>query len=116
MVRRIFITWIQLLYHRFGSLKDKMFVQRHRHRPLPKAFQNRLLRDTRIVIDCTELYVQSSRDYQQLGNTYSSYKNHSTYKVLYSLIPGVFLVLNPATIVGNFPRVKCIKLRRIQVD
>ena len=82
MVRRIFITWIQLLYHRFGSLKDKMFVQRH-HRPLPKAFQNRLLRDTRIVIDCTELYVQSSRDYQQLGNTYSSYKNHSTYNIIY---------------------------------
>ena len=87
MISRIFITWIQFIYHTFNDIRSAMFVPREFHKPVPSGFRNAMLRDTRIVIDCTELFTESSRDYSQQGNMYSSYKSHATYKVLIGVAP-----------------------------
>jgi hypothetical protein len=86
-IGNIFITWIQLLYKKFGMIRDKMFVPKSYHAPLPAPFKNSLLRDVRIVIDCTEFQTESSGDFKQQGNLYSNYKSHTTAKVLTGVAP-----------------------------
>jgi hypothetical protein len=86
-VGKIFPTWIVFLCKKFSSLRDKMFVPRSCHSPLPSSFQNSLLRNVRIVIDCTEIFTESAENYKQQGNLYSSYKSHSTAKLLIGVAP-----------------------------
>ena len=84
----MFVTWVQLLYKKFGEMKDDMFAPQSHHHPLPPAFKNSLLRKVRVVIDCTEFPIESSRDYRQQGNLYSQYKSRTTAKVLTGVAPG----------------------------
>jgi hypothetical protein len=86
-VGQIFTTWIQFMFYKFTALRDLMFVARNFHSPLPSVFQNSLLKKTRIVIDWTEIFTESSRNYKQQGNIYSSYKSHATAKVLIGVAP-----------------------------
>ena len=66
--------------------RPMMFPERH-HLTLPKAFKNRLLKNVRCVIDCTEFFSQSSSDYKQKGNMFSNYKSHATVKALIGVSP-----------------------------
>jgi hypothetical protein len=86
-VGNVFITWVQFLYVKFSALREKMFCPRSNHKPPPKSFRNPLLRDVRVVIDCTEFYIESSGDFKQQGNLYSSYKSRPTAKVLIGVSP-----------------------------
>jgi hypothetical protein len=86
-VGNVFVTWIQFMYARFGVLRDRMNCPRSHHKPLPQSFRNPLLRNVRIVIDCTEFYIESSSDFKQQGNLYSSYKSRPTAKVLIGVAP-----------------------------
>jgi len=52
---------------------------------MPKCFSK--FRDTTIIIDCTELFVEIPRDFGRQGNCYSSYKSHTTYKFLIGIAP-----------------------------
>ena len=38
--------------------------------------------DTRVVLDCTELFVQTPSSLENEATTYSHYKSHNTYKAL----------------------------------
>ena len=75
------------MYLQFSEIRDAMYVTRDVHKPLPSHFKNALLREVRIVIDCTEIFCESSGDYSQAGNMYSQYKSHSTSKVLIGVAP-----------------------------
>ena len=86
-VGNIFITFIQLMYKKFGEMKAMMFVPQSYHEPVPPVFRNPLLSKVRVVIDCTEFPIESSKDYKQQGNLYSSYKNCTTAKVLTGVAP-----------------------------
>jgi hypothetical protein len=54
---------------------------------MPQVFRD-LYPSTRVISDATEIYVETPAlpELQQL--TYSSYKNHNTYKVLIGISPG----------------------------
>ena len=95
-LRPIFITWIQFLNARFETLRDALFVPKKRHKKnLPQVFRNKILRDTRVVIDCTELFTELPGNYRQMGNMYSQYKSHSTAKVLIGVAPkGAFMYMS----------------------
>ena len=97
LVRRLLITWIQLLYKKFDEcLRPAMFAPRSRHRPLPQTFRNLVLNKTRIVLDCTEIRTETSRHYSQQGHLYSNYKSHSTAKVLIGCAPcGACMFVSP---------------------
>ena len=62
LVRKIFTTYIQLLYKVFRDMQDVMFPTRGKMRHfLPKVFKT--MKDVRCVVDCTEFHVQTSRNY-----------------------------------------------------
>ena len=52
---------------------------------LPKIFK--IFKNIRASVDCTEFKCEVSRDYAQQGNTYSSYKHHTTMKCLIAVNP-----------------------------
>ena len=64
-----------------------MFPPRSILKPLPQAFRNPMLREVRVVIDCTECFVESSSDLRQQGNLFSRYKHHTTVKALIGVAP-----------------------------
>jgi hypothetical protein len=88
LVGRIFKTWIQFMFHKFKDIKAIMFVKKADiKKPLPACFDNPFCRDTRVVIDCTEIFTESSTDFKQQGHLHSSYKSHTTAKVLLGVAP-----------------------------
>jgi hypothetical protein len=88
LVSQVFKTWLQFMYMKFRDFRDQMFVRRKDiPKPLPAVFRNKLLKNTRIVIDCTEFNLESSTNYKQHNNTYSLYKTHTTSKALIGVLP-----------------------------
>ena len=86
LVRKIFTTYIQLMYKVFLDMQDIMLPTRGKlKRFLPKVFKT--LKDVRCVVDCTEFRVETSRNYARQGNTYSSYKHTNTFKCPIAVTP-----------------------------
>ena len=81
----IFSTWINLLYLQFKQIPiwpPKALVLSN----MPRAFKVKYP-STRVIIDATEIYIEKPAvpELQQL--TFSSYKNHNTYKGLIGISP-----------------------------
>ena len=85
-VSTIVTTWIQFMYIQFGVLRDRMFVSREVAKMnMPPCF--RKFKGIRVIIDCSEFFVEKASHFARQGNMYSSYKNHSTYKCLIGVAP-----------------------------
>ena len=95
-ISTIVLTWIQLLYKQFGTIRNLMFATRDKVRKhLPKCFKK--YKNIRCIIDCTEVHVQSPGNFEAQGNQYSSYKGHTTYKFLVAIAPnGAILFVSDA--------------------
>ena len=79
---------LQFMYKTFKDSEEEMFLQPEViSHPLPKHFGNKLLRKVTAVIDCTEIFVESSTNYRQQGNLFSTYKHHTTAKCLIGVSP-----------------------------
>ena len=53
---------------------------------MPDSFKS-AYPSTRVVIDCSELFVQKPRSIDAQRMTYSSYKSHNTFKFLLGIAP-----------------------------
>ena len=90
-VSEIFRTWLQFINCKFRDMRQKMFLHKaDLPKPLPSDFNNALLRDVMLVIDCTEFGCEMSTNYDQQGNTFSPYKHKNTYKALLGVTPTGF--------------------------
>ena len=84
-VSHVFITWVNVLHKCLGQLMEwpkAEFIQA----ALPPVFKN-LFPTTRVIVDCSELYVQVPRNLDAQKVTYSTYKSHNTFKFLMGLAP-----------------------------
>ena len=85
-IRRIFITFIQLMYKVFRDMETVMFpTKEHLRKFLPKVFKTS--KNVRCSVDCTEFRIEASRNFARQGNTYSSYKHSNTFKCLIAVTP-----------------------------
>ena len=85
-VSRICTTWINFLY---VILKEiPMWPKQESVQSCMPICFKQLYPTTRVIIDATEIYIEtpSLPELQQM--TYSSYKNHNTYKALIGISPG----------------------------
>lgn len=92
-VSRIITTYTDLMYRRFRQTDiwpSQELVRQH----MPESFKPKY-ENTRIIIDCTELFIDkpSNPDVQQL--TYSTYKTHNTAKALIGIAPNGFITFLP---------------------
>ena len=84
LVSRICITWINLLYF---ELKDifRFPTQELVCKNMPEEFAE--FASTRIILDCTELFIQWPSAMLAQSETWSDYKHHNTWKLLVGVNP-----------------------------
>ena len=82
---RHLISWVNFLYFKLGSLPiwpSKEEILETMLTGFKEIYPN-----TRCIIDCTELFCQSSSSLNIQSYLYSSYKSHVTYKGLVGIAP-----------------------------
>ncbi|XP_067653295.1 uncharacterized protein [Haliotis asinina] len=91
-VSRIFTTWISFMYHELQFLVS--WPTRYQvNSCLPKCFK--CFPKTRVIIDCTELFIQKPSLASSQRVTWSQYKHHNTVKSLVAISPsGTFVFLS----------------------
>ena len=78
-VSKIFNAWILFMYECFQSMVELPHLDVLQAR-VPKCFEK--FSNTRIVLDCTEVFIQSPSSLENKSLTYSTYKSHATFKAL----------------------------------
>jgi len=84
-VSRIIHTWINFLFLQFKEIPlwpKKEVVMEY----MPQAFKEQYP-STRVIIDATEIFVEHPRLPELQKMTFSSYKNHNTFKALIGISP-----------------------------
>lgn len=84
LVSRIFITWINLLYLELKDLfpfPSQELVRKN----MPDEFAE--FATTRIILDCTEIFIQRPSAMLAQSETWSDYKHHNTWKQLVGITP-----------------------------
>ena len=84
-VSRIFKTWIIFLYQRLRVLPiwpSRNFIDDN----MPGCFKLTYPK-TRVIIDCTEIFIEMPSSCRSQSITFSSYKNHNTAKGLIGISP-----------------------------
>lgn len=85
-VRNVFMTWIYVIYEALYSVFLTKIPSRNKNKLcLPSSFSN--YTNCRIVIDCTEIYIQIPRALNKQKSTYSNYKHRNTFKALVEVAP-----------------------------
>lgn len=88
-VSRLCRTYFDLLHQRFRQLSiwpSKAIIQEH----LPACFRLEYP-STRVILDCTELFIETPSHFRVQSETYSSYKSHNTAKGLLGITPNGFV-------------------------
>ena len=83
-VSKIFTTWISFLYNELPNLfpfpsQELVFKN------MPTQFKD--FPNTRIILDCTEIYTEVPSSMISQSQTWSEYKHHNTWKVLVGISP-----------------------------
>ena len=83
-VSRTFTTWINLMYFKFGELPLWM-SRRKVDKNMPPSFRH-WYPMTRVIIDATD-FIEKPSSMARQSATWSSYKNHNTFKSLLGISP-----------------------------
>ncbi|XP_076071975.1 uncharacterized protein LOC143043658 [Mytilus galloprovincialis] len=80
-----FTTWLNLIHAELEVIN--IFPPRDIiTRTMPNSFKDRYP-STRVIIDCTEIFIQKASSLLNQSLTYSSYKHHNTLKFLVGITP-----------------------------
>lgn len=84
-VSRTFATWINLMDVRFSELP--LWLSRRKiNKLMPPCFQT-WYPTTRVIIDCTEFFIDTPSSLARQSASWSAYKNHNTVKCLIGIAP-----------------------------
>ena len=67
IISAVFKTWLALLKLSFKQFEDYVLTKMNKFKKKPKAFRNKLLRNTDFVLDCTEFQCESTKNYEVQG-------------------------------------------------
>ncbi|XP_033644777.1 uncharacterized protein LOC117304428 [Asterias rubens] len=84
-VSRYFITWINFMYFKLGSLPiwpSKSIISK----TMPQTFRDKYP-DTRVIVDCSEIFAHIPDSLMLQSMFWSNYKHHITYKGLLGIAP-----------------------------
>ena len=103
-VSRYFITWICFLYFHLKEI-DWMPTVDQVKATLPHAFREKYL-TTYIIIDGSEIFIETSNDLQHQSSTWSNYKHHNTAKFLIGCTPNGAVSFVSSLYVGSISDVE----------
>ena len=69
------------------DFRKRMFVRRQDLPGLPIEFRNDVLKNIRVVIDCTPIFIEKPGNYKKQSNTFSVYKQANVYTLLIGTTP-----------------------------
>ncbi len=94
-VSRYFITWVCFLYKHFSEIN--WFPSKHQIlSTLPSGFREKYP-TTIVIIDASELFIETPSDMMLQSTSWSSYKHHNTLKFLVGCTPnGAISYISPA--------------------
>ena len=98
-VSRYFITWICFLYHHLKEIEWCPTAEQVAC-TLPHAFKEKYP-TTYIIIDASELFVETPTDLMLQSSTWSNYKQHNTVKYLVGVTPNGAISFISPTFVGS---------------
>ena len=84
-VSRIFASWLDLLYSKLIQL-PVWATKKTIKETMPEVFQQKYP-ITRVILDCTELFIEKPSCFRAQSDTYSTYKSHNTAKGLVGIAP-----------------------------
>ena len=106
-VSRIFIFWINLMYVKFKELP--MWMSRSKvDKYMPPCFKE-WYPSTRVIIDATEFYIEKPSSLTRQSATWSSYKNHNTFKVLVGISPDGTIIFTSNLYEGSISNVDLVE-------
>ena len=85
MVSRTFQKWLDVMYARLTFLiawPDREINRRN----MPPIFKE-LYPNCRCIIDCSEIFIETPKNFDARSKTYSNYKKHNTVKFLIGITP-----------------------------
>ena len=85
MVSRIFQKWLDIMFIRLSFLigwPDRDICKNN----MPAVFKE-LYPNCRCVIDCSEIFIETPKNFSARSKTYSNYKKHNTIKFLIGITP-----------------------------
>lgn len=106
-ISRIIITWIDFLHSQFRMLTiwaTKKTVQD----TMPNCFKKEYP-STRVILDCTEIFIEMPTSYRSQSATFSSYKHHNTAKGLVGIAPNGAVTFVSDLYAGRFSDKKITK-------
>ena len=98
-VSRIWITWLDFLYTRVRSIPiwpSQSYIRETMPNSFKESYPN-----TRVIIDCTELFIEMPSQPRSQSATFSTYKNHNTGKGLIGISPRGDLTFISELYAGN---------------
>ena len=84
LVSKTFTTWINVLYCELPLLfpfPSQQLIRKY----MPDEFSQ--YPTTRIIIDCTEIFIETPSSLKAQSQSWSNYKHHNTWKVLVGISP-----------------------------
>ena len=85
-ISQIFTTWINHLYQRLVPSLIPWPSRSKIDKNMPAKFKINFPK-TRVIIDCSEFFIQCPRKPGTQHKTFSQYKSHNTFKVLFGIAP-----------------------------
>ena len=98
-VSRICMTYIDLMYQRLGQIPSWPSCE-VTDMWMPACFKEEFP-STRIILDCTELFIETPTHFRVQSATYSSYKHHNTAKGRIGITPNGFISLATELVPGR---------------
>lgn len=98
-VSRIWITWLDFLNRYLRSIPIWP-SQSYARETMPQSFKESYP-NTRVIIDCTELYIETPSQPRSQSATFSTYNNHNTGKGLIGISPRGDLTFVSELYAGN---------------
>lgn len=85
-----FKTWVRLLSMTIGQFV-KWLPQEVVKENMPKIFKKAGHGNTRVIIDCSEIFIERPKSLETQAATWSDYKSHNTLKFLIGISPTGFI-------------------------
>ena len=106
-ISRICATWIDFLHCRLRALP--IWASRQTiDDTMPKCFKESYP-STRVIVDCTELFIEKPSSLRSQSITYSSYKHHNTAKGLIGIAPSAAITFVSDLFAGRVSDKKATK-------
>ena len=88
---RTFTTWIKIISKILGKALIVWLPQENIIDNLPGCFKKAGYHKCRVIIDCTEVFIERPKSLKLQYATWSEYKHHNTVKFLVGITPSGFI-------------------------